>query len=89
MTIIDAHHQGWDLAVRDQPWISGDQVAAIRRTFTVDDLRLVLPHQLPAATVMSLARSLVASLSDAERAAVLGGTAARVYQLRGGEAPWH
>lgn len=41
MTIIDAHHHVWDLAVRDQPWISGPAMAAIRRSFTPDDLR---PH---------------------------------------------
>jgi len=39
MTIVDAHHHVWDLAVRDQPWIAGQEMAAIRRTFTVDDLR--------------------------------------------------
>jgi len=39
MTIIDAHHHVWDLRVRDQPWIAGDQMAAIRRSFTLDDLR--------------------------------------------------
>ena len=39
MTIIDAHQHVWDLAVRDQPWISGAGMAAIRRTFTLDDLR--------------------------------------------------
>jgi L-fuconolactonase len=39
MTIIDAHHHVWDLAVRDQPWIAGQPMAAIRRTFTLDDLR--------------------------------------------------
>lgn len=39
MTVIDAHHHVWDLAVRDQPWLSGAGMAAIRRTFTVDDLR--------------------------------------------------
>jgi L-fuconolactonase len=37
--VIDAHHHVWDLAVRDQPWLSGPDLAAIRRTFTVDDLR--------------------------------------------------
>ena len=41
MTVIDAHHHVWDLAVRDQPWISGAAMAAIRRSFTLDDLR---PH---------------------------------------------
>ena len=39
MTVIDAHHHVWDLAVRDQPWLDGDAMAPIRRTFTVDDLR--------------------------------------------------
>lgn len=39
MTVIDAHHHVWDLAVRDQPWLSGAGMAAIRRTFTLDDLR--------------------------------------------------
>ena len=37
--IIDAHHHVWDLSVRDQDWITGPQMAAIRRSFSVDDLR--------------------------------------------------
>jgi L-fuconolactonase len=39
MSIVDAHHHVWDLAVRDQPWIAGPPMAAIRRSFRVDDLR--------------------------------------------------
>ncbi len=39
MSIIDAHHHVWDLGVRDQDWIRGPDMAAIRRSFTVDDLR--------------------------------------------------
>lgn len=39
MTVIDAHHHVWDLSVRDQDWITGEAMAPIRRTFTVDDLR--------------------------------------------------
>lgn len=39
MNVIDAHHHVWDLAVRDQPWLAGDELASIRRTFTLDDLR--------------------------------------------------
>jgi L-fuconolactonase len=39
MTVIDAHHHVWDLTVRDQDWITGDRMAPIRRTFTLDDLR--------------------------------------------------
>lgn len=34
---IDAHHHLWDLAVRDQPWTAG--LPAIRRSFSLDDLR--------------------------------------------------
>jgi len=39
MSIVDAHHHVWDLAVRDQPWIAGAAMAPIRRSFGVDDLR--------------------------------------------------
>ena len=39
LTVIDAHHHVWDLKVRDQPWLCGQEMAAIRRSFTVDDLR--------------------------------------------------
>jgi L-fuconolactonase len=39
MTIIDAHHHIWDLAVRDQDWITGPEMAAIRRSFALSDLR--------------------------------------------------
>lgn len=35
---VDAHHHVWDLAVRDQDWIRGAELAPIRRTFTLDDL---------------------------------------------------
>jgi L-fuconolactonase len=36
---VDAHHHVWDLSARDQPWISGPDMAAIRRSFSLDDLR--------------------------------------------------
>ena len=35
---IDAHHHVWDLAARDQPWISGEAMAPLRRSFGFDDL---------------------------------------------------
>ncbi|MGW3626758.1 amidohydrolase family protein [Streptomyces sp. NPDC000880] len=38
MAIIDAHHHVWDLSVRDQDWITGPDLAPIRRTFSIDDL---------------------------------------------------
>jgi L-fucono-1,5-lactonase len=39
VSIIDSHHHVWNLAVRDQDWITGPHMAAIRRSFSVDDLR--------------------------------------------------
>jgi L-fuconolactonase len=43
--MIDAHHHLWDLSVREQPWLTGDQPWAteeelrpLRRSFTVADL---------------------------------------------------
>jgi L-fuconolactonase len=43
--MIDAHHHLWDLSVREQPWLVGDQpwateeeLAPLRRSFTVADL---------------------------------------------------
>jgi L-fuconolactonase len=38
MTPIDAHHHVWDLAARDQPWITGPAMEPIRRSFGIDDL---------------------------------------------------
>jgi L-fuconolactonase len=34
---IDAHHHVWDLAVRDQPWMTGEVMAPIARTFYIDE----------------------------------------------------
>ena len=34
---IDAHHHVWDLAVRDQPWMTGDGVDPLRRSFGIDE----------------------------------------------------
>ncbi|MGW3659333.1 amidohydrolase family protein [Streptomyces sp. NPDC005151] len=36
--IVDAHHHVWDLSVRDQEWITGEELAPLRRTFTLTDL---------------------------------------------------
>jgi predicted TIM-barrel fold metal-dependent hydrolase len=38
-SIIDAHHHLWDLSVRDQPWLGGTEMAPIRRSFSLADLR--------------------------------------------------
>ena len=52
MSIVDAHHHVWDLAVREQPWIAGPPMAAIRRSFRVDDLRPSAHAAGVAATVL-------------------------------------
>ncbi|HET6859044.1 MAG TPA: amidohydrolase family protein [Streptomyces sp.] len=36
--VVDAHHHVWDLSVRDQDWITGPELAPIRRDFLVDEL---------------------------------------------------
>ncbi|MFE4665041.1 amidohydrolase family protein [Streptomyces sp. NPDC056716] len=36
---VDAHHHVWDLSIRDQDWITGPELAPLRRNFTVADLR--------------------------------------------------
>ncbi|WP_328907259.1 amidohydrolase family protein [Streptomyces sp. NBC_00234] len=36
--VVDAHHHVWDLSVRDQDWITGEELAPIRRTFALADL---------------------------------------------------
>ncbi|GLF92779.1 amidohydrolase family protein [Streptomyces yaizuensis] len=38
MDLVDAHHHVWDLAVRDQDWITGPALAPIRRDFSAADL---------------------------------------------------
>jgi predicted TIM-barrel fold metal-dependent hydrolase len=35
--IVDAHHHLWDLSVRDQDWITGDELAPLRRDFLLDE----------------------------------------------------
>ncbi|MEY9844125.1 amidohydrolase [Streptacidiphilus sp. MAP5-3] len=37
--VIDAHHHVWDLTVRDQDWITGPELAPLRRNFDLDELR--------------------------------------------------
>ncbi|MEV7936021.1 MULTISPECIES: amidohydrolase family protein [unclassified Kitasatospora] len=36
--IVDAHHHVWDLGARPQPWISGEALAPLARSFTAADL---------------------------------------------------
>ncbi|MFF7266739.1 amidohydrolase family protein [Streptomyces sp. NPDC008159] len=36
--MVDAHHHVWDLSVRDQDWITGPELAPLRRDFSLADL---------------------------------------------------
>ncbi|MER7581474.1 amidohydrolase family protein [Kitasatospora sp. NPDC097691] len=36
--VIDAHHHVWDLAARPQPWITGETLAPLARSFSAGDL---------------------------------------------------
>lgn len=38
-TRIDSHHHIWDLSVREQDWMVGDEMKPIRRNFSMQDLR--------------------------------------------------
>ncbi|MFF1699648.1 amidohydrolase family protein [Streptomyces sp. NPDC058257] len=58
--LVDSHHHVWDLAVRDQGWITGEALAPIRRNFSLADL-------LPQARAAGVAATvLVQTVSVAE-----------------------
>ncbi|WP_428832436.1 amidohydrolase family protein [Amycolatopsis dongchuanensis] len=49
---VDAHHHVWDLAVRDQPWITGPALAPLRRDFGLPELAPQAAAQGVTATVV-------------------------------------
>src|SRR3954466_5251303 len=72
---IDAHHHLWDLAVRDQPWITGPELAPLRRSFSVEDLAAVatvdatvvvqtvtVPEETPDLLALAAAHDLIAGV---------------------------
>jgi hypothetical protein len=50
--LVDAHHHVWDLAVRDQEWITGPELAPLRRSFSLSDLHPLADRAGVGATVM-------------------------------------
>lgn len=50
--VIDAHHHIWDLSVRDQDWITGAELAPLRRDFPLDELAPQARRAGVAATVV-------------------------------------
>jgi L-fuconolactonase len=52
MTVIDAHHHVWDLAVRDQPWIRDLGPSVLQRSYSMADLRPEAERAAVTATVL-------------------------------------
>ncbi|HEY5876655.1 MAG TPA: amidohydrolase family protein, partial [Ilumatobacteraceae bacterium] len=81
ISIIDAHHHVWDLAVRDQPWLDDEALTPIRRRFGIDNL------EAAAATVGGIAGSIVvqtvADVGETEELLDLAGTAPLVQGVVG------
>ncbi|MFE2056467.1 amidohydrolase family protein [Streptomyces sp. NPDC059446] len=73
LTVVDAHHHVWDLAVRDQDWITGEELAPIRRTFTLADLEPEARAAGVAATV--LVQTVTVPEETPELLALAGGSA--------------
>jgi L-fuconolactonase len=61
---IDPHHPVWDLAVRDQPWITGDAMAPLRRNFATDDLA---PEAAAAGITATIVVQTLADVADTEQ----------------------
>jgi L-fuconolactonase len=40
--IVDAHHHLWDPARREYPWMSGEALAPIRKSYTISDAKTVM-----------------------------------------------
>jgi L-fuconolactonase len=52
--LIDAHHHLWDLRVRDQDWITGPELAPLRRNFLLDDYRAAAPEVTASVVVQTV-----------------------------------
>ena len=76
---IDAHHHLWDLGRRPQPWLTGEALAPIDRTFTLDELRPHLAaHGIDATVVVQSSSSLDETRELLDAAAGSGGLIAGV-----------
>jgi L-fuconolactonase len=79
--IVDAHHHLWDPDQFSYPWMSGDELALLRRPYTVDDLWEVTDGRV-AHTV------LVQTISDETETAVFLATAGANDGLIKGVVGW-
>ncbi|MEU4272630.1 amidohydrolase family protein [Streptomyces sp. NPDC026092] len=81
MGMVDAHHHVWDLSVRDQPWIKGDEMSPIRRNFGLSDLAVEAREAGVTSTV------LVQTVTTADETPELLALAAE-HDLVGGVVGW-
>ncbi|MGW2017695.1 amidohydrolase family protein [Streptomyces sp. NPDC001927] len=81
MGMVDAHHHVWDLSVRDQPWIKGDEMSPIRRNFGLPDLAVEAREAGVTSTV------LVQTVTTADETPELLALAAE-HDLVGGVVGW-
>jgi L-fuconolactonase len=79
--VTDAHHHLWDPAARTYPWLAGDQLSALRRAYTVDDLRSVIGSRVTRTI-------LVQTLSDRSETVEFLATAAASAGLIAGVVGW-
>jgi len=78
--MIDTHHHLWDLSVREQPWLTGDQawateeeLAPLRRSFTVADLESAAAGEGVSGTVVVQVLADPAETADLLAIAATGG----------------
>lgn len=77
---IDAHHHVWDVAVRAQPWIVGEAMAPIARSFDLTELAAAAAHQRIAGTVVV---QTVANIAETEELLDLADASALVRGVVG------
>lgn len=79
MLRLDSHHHVWDLAVRDQAWITGDYLR-IRRSFAMEDFLPGLDAEGIAATVLVQTQEM---LEETEEFLDLAATSPRIVGVVG------
>jgi L-fuconolactonase len=55
--IVDAHHHLWDPARRDYPWLAGEALTPIRRSYTIGDLQSAAGDAIEATVLVQTASS--------------------------------
>jgi L-fuconolactonase len=78
MEVLDAHHHLWDPGTRDYPWLAGDALAALRRPYTVDDLRSAVDGRVARTVLVQTVSDPAETVEFLATAAASGGLVAGV-----------